>query len=1070
MLRWLGILPGEGRLFAWAAAALFLLGWADVSVKNVAETLFFKRVGVDKLPQVFLINSLLLVVTTYLVGRVAAKTDRLKLLPWSFVALALMLLPLWGLALENVTSSFALLMIASKQLQCIALLVFWVALADLLHGRQAKRLFALLMAGMTLGTTLGSFASDPISRVTGIAGLLPLAAVALIVGAGMTWPLRRLRSASLERGRGSMGSPANEVAESAKRRADGSMAGFRELWSENRLFRLLFVVTICSGLLGPMLYFQFSYVADIATQGAGAEQKLFAFYSKFRGWIGIGVLATQLGFASSLYRRIGIPLAAAISPLIYLLGFAGLSIRLSLPAGVGAMAGTKLQDNAIYDPAVRVLFNLFPEDIRSRAMVLLEGPVKRGGGALGNIVIMLAVGVGSAIWVGWLALPIAALWLVAALVLWRAYPALLMKVSSRRSQFGDDFDASDFLDSNTLRALSGYLLDPDPARCRVAADLVAEARPERAAAILAEALKSSPRTTQPILIAALDGVLEASVAEDVTEPAAARHLEDFLEGPSAISERDRADVVQAYGRLTAGVRSESDRVLARAQGDPSPAVRLAAAAALHLRGAPPQGLADLKGALRAGVIDENPTMRRTAREEYRALLLRSEPTEVWEGDLAEFAALQVPDSDRADVLEVIADVAERHRERAAGVADVVLQWRGDTDPKILAALIRFVGHTQLVEHAGWIVSHAAYAGGPEKDCVLNAVREAVEALGVGAADALLVELSFGRRSSREAVLPLLRLLHVEVASIRLIYEGELDSIRRKMVDLNAAVKAGVSPIIQQRLGERFDEGVHTTLQLLAAVYDDDRIAGLAAVLRRVRGSRRYAVLLEALESLLSPSEKGQLIPLLEDRSVAERGRSAARALGIEVPTGVGVIQKLLDSPDELTRTFAAATLGADADDGGGMAAGSDVQDDGGVLSPVERAMMLRGVPLFEGMTTRQLMDVAEVVVQEVHPPNTVVAREGDYSDCMYIIADGNVAITKGDTELNRIGANDFFGEIAVFEGTTRSANVVTLDEVHLLRLGRDDLLSLMEELPAIAICICQTLSRRVRRLTQRLHD
>ena len=45
MLRKLGILPGEGRVFAWAVAALFLLGWADVSVKNVAETLFFKRGG-----------------------------------------------------------------------------------------------------------------------------------------------------------------------------------------------------------------------------------------------------------------------------------------------------------------------------------------------------------------------------------------------------------------------------------------------------------------------------------------------------------------------------------------------------------------------------------------------------------------------------------------------------------------------------------------------------------------------------------------------------------------------------------------------------------------------------------------------------------------------------------------------------------------------------------------------------------------------------------------------------------------------------------------------------------------
>jgi len=172
MLRKLGIEPGEARVFACGAAALFLLGWADVSVKNVSETLFIKRVGVERLPLVFLANSLLLVATTYLVGGIASRADRLRLLPHALVGLALSLIPLWFFVLEDMKSAFVLLVIASKQLPSIGLLVFWLALADLLHGRQAKRLFAPLMAGMTLGTILGSFASYPLSRMIGIAGLL----------------------------------------------------------------------------------------------------------------------------------------------------------------------------------------------------------------------------------------------------------------------------------------------------------------------------------------------------------------------------------------------------------------------------------------------------------------------------------------------------------------------------------------------------------------------------------------------------------------------------------------------------------------------------------------------------------------------------------------------------------------------------------------------------------------------------------------------------------------------------------------------------------------------------------
>ena len=91
MWRRIGIEPGEGRIFAWGAVTLFLVGWAEVSVKNVSETLFFKRVGVEHLPVVFLVNSFLLVATTLWMARVAARSDRLKLLPLVFLALALML-------------------------------------------------------------------------------------------------------------------------------------------------------------------------------------------------------------------------------------------------------------------------------------------------------------------------------------------------------------------------------------------------------------------------------------------------------------------------------------------------------------------------------------------------------------------------------------------------------------------------------------------------------------------------------------------------------------------------------------------------------------------------------------------------------------------------------------------------------------------------------------------------------------------------------------------------------------------------------------------------------------------
>jgi len=706
-------------------------------------------------------------------------------------------------------------------------------------------------------------------------------------------------------------------------------------------------------------------------------------------------------------------------------------------------------------------------------MAVLEGPVKRGGGALGNLACMAAIdGFGSVRWVGVIALPVAVVWFGIALILWRLYPQLLMQASLRRSHFGDDFDAAEFLDTNTLRGLAGYLRDPDPVRCRVAIELVSEAAPARAAEILAEAAVAAPAGTQSLLIAALVRVLETAVGTNVRSAAAARHLQGLLARDNGLEPSDRAELIRAYGRLMPAAQDgNGDRsVLTRAREDSAPAVRLAAAAALHRIGEPPPDLPDLAAALRDAACSPDPMLRHIARQEFRSLLVGSPASDEWLEQLEGFADLPVEADERAAALAVLADVASHHGEDAAPVADRVLRWRDDADPRVRAAILRFIGHAGLTEHSAWVVGHTVADDASGGDRIRAAAREALRALGVRAADALLVELSFGKRSLRDAILPLVRELDVEPATLRQVFESELEAIRRILVDLYGAVQANLSPILLQRLGERLDEGISTALHLLAAIHDDDRIANVVVPLRRARGTRQYAILLEALEAMLSPSEKQELLPLLEDRSASERGRVAAEDLGVPVPNGAQVEKIVLESPDELTRSIAALTLGGPAALESGVARAQEVGDSSSVLTPVERAMLLRSVPLFEGMTTRQLMHVAEAVEQEIHPPRTIVAREGDYSDCMYIIVDGHVAIMKNDTLLNELGPNDFFGEIAVFEGTTRSADVTTRDEpVSLLRLGRDDLLSMMEELPGIAICVCQTLSRRLRRLTAQVN-
>ena len=85
---------------------------------------------------------------------------------------------LWLLVVAAVPGIATTLVIASKQIDVIALLMFWTAIGGLLSSRQGKRLVALMTAGGTVGTAMGSFTSGAFGRLLGIPALLAVAGTA----------------------------------------------------------------------------------------------------------------------------------------------------------------------------------------------------------------------------------------------------------------------------------------------------------------------------------------------------------------------------------------------------------------------------------------------------------------------------------------------------------------------------------------------------------------------------------------------------------------------------------------------------------------------------------------------------------------------------------------------------------------------------------------------------------------------------------------------------------------------------------------------------------------------------
>jgi AAA family ATP:ADP antiporter len=1047
VVRILGVERGEERLFVVATAALFLVEWAAVAATNVAETLFLKRVGVDRLPLVFLANSLLLAATGYAVGRLAARGDRRRLLVRLLAGSAVVWLVLWLPVSGDLDGAFPLLVIMAKQTDAVVALVFWATIGGLVSGRQAKRLFAPITAGGTLGGICGSFASAPIGRALGIPSLL-LVAASMLALAGLTI---------------AFGGRASERSRRAGHdRPPALVPSFRSLW-DGWLFRVLVLSAFCAGVLGPMLYFQFSYVADLATKGSAGEQRLLDLYSAIRGWINVGVLAVQMIGTSALFRVIGVPVAAALSPLIYLLGLVGLCVQTSLAAGVGAMAGATLQDHAVYDPAQRILTTLFPERVRTTVATLVAGPVTRVGGVTGNAVVIGVLALSTPAWVGWIGLPVAVAWLVLAIALWRRYPSLLLEVASAgRLDARAARPPPSLVGARTLLALEESLVGPDADRCRAACALMLEAPPGRAVESLAYALTRAPRANQRLLVTTLDAILEE---HSVVSHAAARTVARVLAAAHELPPLDHASLVQAYARLVgAAVDARERAVLERAAEDDREAVRLAARTALA-RVAEGDDVDTIL--LAARTSGDTPT-RHIAREELRVELLRPgrDPSSGAGARLVAALAADLDSAERGHAARALADVAAQHGRRLAALTPALLALCGDADTGVRTAVLRFVGALRLEDQAPWVVGRLA-AGNAEE---ATAAMHTLEKLGPTAIDALCDALRSGGLLARTRALVVLRDVPEAPGKLDALVAREVESGLRLMMIAGALDAGGANNVVLQRLRERIDASALAALLLLDVILDDERIGRACGLLGREVRRRDRAVLLEALEAVLPPDERARILPLIEGGDVGTSAARAGHLLHEPPPTFDEAVRELLVDGDRLTAMLLLGTMSREARgrltsrlDGDPAAVSYDAA---AMDRDIETILHLRSVDLFEHLATHQLADLARVVEEVTVSDGTAIVTEGEVDDCMYVVVDGRVRVVKGDVVLNHFSSRGFFGEMALLDGQTRSTSAIAVGAVRLLRLSRAALLQIMEEQPAIAIAMCQTLSRRVRDLLE----
>ncbi|MCA1840508.1 MAG: cyclic nucleotide-binding domain-containing protein [Actinomycetota bacterium] len=123
---------------------------------------------------------------------------------------------------------------------------------------------------------------------------------------------------------------------------------------------------------------------------------------------------------------------------------------------------------------------------------------------------------------------------------------------------------------------------------------------------------------------------------------------------------------------------------------------------------------------------------------------------------------------------------------------------------------------------------------------------------------------------------------------------------------------------------------------------------------------------------------------------------------------------------------------------------------------------LRDVPLFKGLSRKDLEMVAELAIIRHAREGQAIIKQGAIGNEFFVIADGSARVIRGKRTVARLKAGDFFGEMALLDRGPRNSTVIAESSMELIVLGRWSFMSLLGKMPEIAIKLLRESARRIR--------
>jgi HEAT repeat protein len=1040
LLATLKIRPDEARMAAQVALFFCVIDLSRAIGDSAADALFFRRFGVEYLPYLYIALGILTFGASLgyavCVGRLAKR----RFFPGMLLGMALLLLVERGAILLNLRALYPLLWLTINVNAALLGILVWTTAGETCDTRQAKRLFPIFVSSSILGDLLGSLIIGPAAQLLGTENLVVLDVLLLAAAA---WVIR-----GIARGNFRPVMPSNE----ASSFLTDIRAGF-ETVKRTPLLQLLGV----SAVLFSVLYFSVAFPFGKAVSAAyTSEAQLAGFLGLFKGISSALMFVAALLIANRLYARIGIVFALLLLPVTYLLGFILFAADFTFTTAVIVRLAQLVVLSGIGDGAYSSFFNVVPAERRAQVRAFDAGVPSQIGIILSGLLLILGERLLTNTSIFGMGMVVAVL---CALVVWRmrrSYGDAL--VAALRAGRVEVFSGGERIFTglaNNLEAnriLIAGLDAPQPVQQQLAAEMLARIQANAAAPALIERLPLVTGEVRAAFIRAL-GQLGAR--------AAARPVAGQLRDASAAV---RCAALDALPELSAPAGSKTAVFIHPLLADPDITVRIQAAISLARCGE--------SGAACRALLE---LMQAALDEPARIAVLQAfEPVfraAGLAGDVFDHAALEA-------VMSCAQEASSAIRQAACqGLASV-------SDPAALKTLVGCLSDpVQAVRAQAARALRTSAAAAPLVLVELPAAADpamVLEALSPG---------------DRAIAAPLRSYARVELSRMQAwrdarralpVFEDDLNS---NGGNEKLSRRGRATEFLASLLEDRAQQAEGRFLKVVGLLSNEMVMEVVARSLKTANPDTR-ATAIEALDTLGDKQLVKAILPWIEESSQgdtrsqersAETGQvlsrlmagedTLLRAVAMRAAGELGLMH-LSSRPSE-GRSRGIGTQAAAATGGIALADGAEVwQQSGGVVETlqtlplVERTILLREISLFSDLSADDLVQIARMAEERWFEDGAVLCHEGDKGDTMFMIAEGQVRVTRQVKELEQELAirnvGDIVGEMAIIDSVPRFATLTADGEVRTLVITADAFKAILRDRPEVSLAVMRSLSRRLR--------